>query len=133
VREEGVVLEDGIDRTVVRGQAGDVPARELDAAGVRLLEAGDHPERGRLPRPRRAEQGEELSALHLEVDRGDRDHVAVALADPDQADVDLLGARCRTGLAVTPPCLSRGYRRLLVWLESAGRMSAPYNAARCGS
>src|SRR5262249_17754702 len=114
VREEGVVLEDRVHLTVVWRQARDVLAAQLDAAFVGLLEAGDHPQRRGLARARRAEQCEELAPLHLEGERGDRDHLAVALAYADQADIGGLAARGQAGLGVTPRCLSRGYRRLLL-------------------
>jgi hypothetical protein len=44
--------------------------------------------------------------------------------------VEVLGALRIAGSAFTPPCLRRGYSRLLVWLRLAGRMCAPYNAVR---
>src|SRR5438093_13779760 len=50
VRKERVVLEDGVDVTRVRRQSGDVAPGELDPAVVRPLEAGNQPQRGRLPR-----------------------------------------------------------------------------------
>ena len=50
------------------------------AAGVRLLEAGDHAQRRRLARARRAEQREELAVRDVQVDVVDRDDVAVGLA-----------------------------------------------------
>ena len=61
VREERVVLEDRVDVARVRRAARDVLAAERDAAGVGLLEAGDHAQRRRLARARRAEQREELA------------------------------------------------------------------------
>ena len=47
---------------------------------VRLLEAGDHAQRRRLARARRAEQREELAVRDVQVDVVDRDDVAVGLA-----------------------------------------------------
>ncbi len=51
VREEGVVLEDGVDVAVEGWDAGDILAVEADRALGRDLEAGDHAQRRRLPRP----------------------------------------------------------------------------------
>ncbi|CAM5743804.1 hypothetical protein SHIRM173S_02574 [Streptomyces hirsutus] len=42
VREEGVGLEDGVHRPLVR-QRGDVLVAETDGAGGGFLQAGDHP------------------------------------------------------------------------------------------
>jgi len=83
-------------------------------ARVGLLEAGDHPQRGRLPGTRGTEQGEELASVHLEIERVNGDHLAVALGDPDQANVGGLGARAGAGLGFTPGGLGRGYGLLLV-------------------
>ena len=87
VREERIVLEDGVDVPVVRGPAGDVDAAELHAAGVGALEAGDDPERRRLARPGGPEHGEELAASDLQVDPVHGDDVAVGLPDSAQDDV----------------------------------------------
>jgi hypothetical protein len=81
VREERVVLEDRVHVAGVRRAAGDVLAAQLDAPRVGTLEAGDDPQRRRLPEPGRAEHREELAARDLEVDRVDGDDVAVGLAD----------------------------------------------------
>ena len=89
VREERVVLEDRVDVARVGRQLRDVLAAELDAALVRLLEARDHAQRRRLAGAGRAEHGEELAAPDLQVDAVDRGDVAVALAQPGDADVDL--------------------------------------------
>jgi hypothetical protein len=72
MREQGVALEDGVARPPERGQAGDVVAVEVDAALARVLEAGDHAQRGRLAAAGRAEHGEELAApdVHHHVVHG---------------------------------------------------------------
>ena len=95
VWEQGVVLKDGVDRAVERRDAGRVAAVELDPAEVGLLEARDQAQRRRLPRPRRPEQGEELTTGDLAVDAIDRDHVAVALTQTDQPNVDRFAQRPR--------------------------------------
>ena len=89
VREEGVVLKDRVDVARVRGKSRHVFAAELDRAFVRPLEPGDHAQRRRLARARRAEHREELAATDLEIDPVDGGHVAVALAQAGKADVDL--------------------------------------------
>src|ERR1700729_4256324 len=67
VRKDHVRLEDGVDRALVRRRVGQIDAVEQDLAGGRLLEPGDHPERDRLPAPRRTEQREELPGRNAEV------------------------------------------------------------------
>src|SRR5205085_104275 len=61
VREERVVLEDGVDIALGRRHARDVDAAELHAAAVGLLEASDHAQRRRLAGAGWAEQREELA------------------------------------------------------------------------
>ena len=63
------------------GLADDVDAVEEDPALVRLLEAGDHPQRRGLAAPARAEQSEERAAVDLEVQVAHRHEVAEALGD----------------------------------------------------
>ena len=63
VREQRVVLEDGVDVAVVRRDVGDVLAAEQDRAGRRLLEAGDHAQHRRLAGAGRPEQREELAVV----------------------------------------------------------------------
>ena len=70
------------------GDVRDVDPVEQDAPARRALEAGDHPQRRRLPAAGRAEQREELARRHVEVDAVDRDVVAELLAqllEPDLA------------------------------------------------
>ena len=45
----------------------DDPAADADGPLGRLLEPGDHPQGGRLPTARRAQQDEELSIGHVEA------------------------------------------------------------------
>ena len=59
---------------------------ELDAAGVGLLEAGDHPQRRGLAAARGAEQREELALSDLEVEAVDGDLVAEPLHQPGQGE-----------------------------------------------
>src|ERR1700694_3793697 len=50
VREERVVLENGVGVALVWGQRCDVASAELDPTGVRTLETGDDPQQRRLAR-----------------------------------------------------------------------------------
>ena len=71
VGEEGVVLEDHPDLAALGRHpgavAGDGHARDLDGAGLGLLEAGDQAQQRRLAAAGRAEQGDELAALDAEL------------------------------------------------------------------
>ena len=88
MREEGVVLEDGVDVALERAGVPVTSARRGGSCpAVGMLEAADHAQRRRLAAARRAEHREELAALDLErqvVDRGD---VVEALGDALEADV----------------------------------------------
>ena len=77
--KQRVVLEDGVHVAVERRHAGHVTAVEQDAPLGGLLEAGDHAQRRGLARAGRAEHREELAVRDVEVDAGDRLHVAEAL------------------------------------------------------
>ncbi len=68
VREERVSLEDHVDVSLGGGHIGHVAALEEDPSLGRLLEPGDHPQRGRLAAARRAEQREELSLADRQAD-----------------------------------------------------------------
>src|SRR4029079_15780888 len=68
MREEGVVLEDGVDVAAMGKRIGDVGAVKEDLAGGRLFEAGDHPEGSRLPAAGRPEERKEFAAGDLQVD-----------------------------------------------------------------
>jgi hypothetical protein len=61
VREQGVLLEDGVDVALVRRDVDTSTPSSRPARG-RQLEAGDHLEQGRLAAAGRAEHGEELAA-----------------------------------------------------------------------
>jgi len=87
VREEGVMLEDGVDVAPVRRHAGDRPAGQDDLADGRLLEARDHPECRRLAATRRSKEAVERAAGDAQVHPVDRGHVPEALRDIDNLDV----------------------------------------------
>src|SRR4029453_16360853 len=54
-----------------------IPPGDMDAAGVRQHEAGDHAQRRRLAAARRAQQGEELAGGDVERHPVDGHHAAV--------------------------------------------------------
>lgn len=87
VREERVALEDRVDGAFVRRQGGDVLVAETDGARRRVLESGDHPQRGGLSAAGGAEQGEERALRDGQVQRVDGREGAVGLADPGEADI----------------------------------------------
>ena len=97
VREQRVVLEDGVDVPGVRRHLRNVAAAELDPPGVRPLEPGDQPEQRGLARSGGPEQGEELARPDHQVHVGERGHVAVPL--PQAGDMDRrTRTTCRGGL-----------------------------------
>jgi hypothetical protein len=86
VREERVVLEDGVDVALEGCRARDVATGELHRAAGRLLEAGHETQHRGLARPGRSEHREELAVGDLEVDAVDGTDVAEVLLEPGQAD-----------------------------------------------
>ncbi len=84
VREERIALEHRVDRAPVRLGVGDVLAGQGDRAGRRRLETGDHPQRGGLAAPGRAEQREERTAGYVEVEVVDGRELAERLGDVAQ-------------------------------------------------
>jgi len=64
----------------------DVLALQEDAALGGQLEAGDHPQRRRLPRARRTEHREELAVVDVEVDPVDRDDGEVPVGLDERCD-----------------------------------------------
>ena len=85
VREERVVLEDGVDVTLEGRALGHVDTVEQDLAARGQLEAGDHPQDGRLARAGRPEQGQELTVRDVQVDSGDGQDLAERLHQAAQA------------------------------------------------
>ena len=88
VREEGVVLKDGVDVAGVRRHSCDVGAGKFDRAGIGLLESGDHAKHRCLARAGRAEAGEELPVVDVEIDIVHRNDVTELPAKSTQADGD---------------------------------------------
>jgi hypothetical protein len=90
VGEQRVLLEDHVDVAPEGGDPDHVAAVEQDLAGGRFLEAGDHPQGGRLAAARGAQHGEELALGDAQVHLlHGPDVVAAAgefLLHPDQLD-----------------------------------------------
>ena len=89
VREERVVLEDGVRRALVGRDVGDVGVAQVDGAGGDGLEAADHPQRRGLPAAGGSEHREELSGLDLQVQIVDRDEVVKTLRHRFNPNVSL--------------------------------------------
>src|SRR6201999_4198041 len=68
VWKQGVVLEHHADIALVRRQARDVLAVELDRAAIDAEQAGDDAQQGGLAAARRAEQRDELALGDGEID-----------------------------------------------------------------
>ncbi|MNS96271.1 hypothetical protein D3C72_1305620 [compost metagenome] len=66
VREQGVILEYGVDVALVRRQSGGLDAVDADGTSTRLLEASDQPQAGSLARARGAEHREELAVMNVD-------------------------------------------------------------------
>ena len=81
MREERVALEDHRHVAATGTPARHVALAEKDPSGSRLLKPGDQPEERRLPAPGGADDREELALTDLEVERGERLDVAVALCE----------------------------------------------------
>ena len=86
MREQRVALKHRVDRPPVGAHAGHVPPAHADPAGGRVLEPGDHAQRGGLAAARRADDREELAALDLQVEAAHGDQVAEALLDSRDVD-----------------------------------------------
>jgi hypothetical protein len=89
MREQRVVLEDGVHAPLERRQVGDLGLADVDRAGGDLLEAADHPQRRGLAAARRAEQGEELAVLDGKRQIVDRGEFPEPFRDPIEPDVSV--------------------------------------------
>ena len=96
VREQRVILEDGVDVAEIRRLPRDVDPRELHGPFVGPLEAGDHAQQGRLARAGRAEHREELAVGDLEIDAVGGHDRAEAFADAGEAHRGCAGTRAGT-------------------------------------
>ena len=86
VREQRVLLEDGVDVALVGWDGGDVDTLEQHAAGRRAFEPGDHLQQRGLAAAGRAEQREELTPPDGEVGPFDGDEGAELLAHSVEHD-----------------------------------------------
>src|SRR5262249_43097755 len=106
VRVEGVVLEDHRDVALLRRLVGDVDVLDEDRAVRDVLEPGDHPQHGRLPTARGADEDDELARVDLECDLVDGlDAVGVDLGHRVEANAHVAtspGSRSAAGSA--SPC-----------------------------
>ena len=103
VGKERVLLEHGVDVALVGRHSGDVGTLEKDPSRGRLLEAGDHLQRGGLAAAGGSEHGEELTPPDGEVGVLDGDEVAVLLAHVIESD-DVAGCRrIRCAVSVQNP------------------------------
>ena len=88
VRVERVALEHHRDVAVARRHVVDDPVADPDRAAGDVLQAGDHPQRGRLAAARRADEDHELAVADVEVEILDRRRtVGVDLADVFERDL----------------------------------------------
>jgi len=82
-----VVLEHHRDVAIARGYVVDDPIADSQRAAGDLLEPGDHPQGGRLPATRRADEHQELAFVDLQVESVDRlEPVRVDLVDALERD-----------------------------------------------
>ena len=86
MREKRVVLEDHADVAPVGRHRRDRVVVDVDLAGGRDLEPGQHHQRRRLARAGGPEQRDELAGRDIERDVVDRDHGAVSLLDAVEDD-----------------------------------------------
>ena len=92
VRIQRVVLEDHRDVAIARRQVVDDLVADQQLTLRDVLQAGDHPQRGRLAAARRADEDHELAVLDVEVHVLDGlGAVGVALGDVVQLDVGHAG------------------------------------------
>ena len=67
MREKGILLEHGVQRPFVWRDSGNVLALEQDGALGDRGESGNHPEHRGLSAAGRAQQGDELAFLYVEI------------------------------------------------------------------
>ena len=87
VREQGVVLEHHADVAPARRQVDHVAPIDQDAAGGRVDEPGDDPQRRRLAAAGRSQQREKLAVADIQIERLQGNRGAVAALDPFEPDL----------------------------------------------
>ena len=86
MREERVVLEDGVHIASIRGQRRSVPPVDQDLPALGLLESRHQPQDGSLPASTGTQQREEFSPPYLKRKTLKRRMFPVALADAPKLD-----------------------------------------------
>ena len=98
MRKQRVVLEHHVDGPLMRQHRRDVAAVEQDAALVRRLETGEHPQQRGLAAAARPQQREELAGPDVERQPVHRAEIAERLGDALDAEqrhvVSRIGRRC---------------------------------------
>jgi hypothetical protein len=123
VRIERIALEDHRDVAVAGGEVVDDAVADPDLALGDLLQAGEHPQRGRLAAARRADDHHELAVLDLQLEIVDR-------LRPIRIDlVDVLVGDLGHGDAELTSCGSNGGSSSAA---SPGRSAAPRRCAPVG-
>ena len=115
VRVERVALEDHRDVAILGRHVVDDAIADAEGAAGDLLEAGDHPQAGRLAAARRPDEDHELAVTDLEIKVLDGVKIAVHL-------VDVFERHGRHGETSTPGRSSRA----LASGRRSGRGRAPY-------
>ena len=93
--KQRVGLEHHVDRPFVGREPGQIAPIEHDPAGTRRLEAGEHPQQGRLAAAGRTEQAENLAANDVEADVIDGPRLAEVF--DDFVDLQEMGVGFGTG------------------------------------
>ena len=89
MREQGVVLEHRVDRSLMRRQVRDLIPIKEDRPFGDVLETGDHAQQSSLATARRAQKGEEF--IVLDGQRNPLQRCEIAIAFHSVADVDCIG------------------------------------------
>ena len=126
VRKQGVTLEDRVNGPFVGRQHGNIASAEQDIAFGRMLEAGDHPEQGRLAATGRTEQRQKLVLLDGQGDIVDGPNLFGA-GPENLGDVSYIDGRPDIplpgrGLVVPGHGLSLGRRRFFRRYQKVGSL-----------
>ena len=66
--EKGVTLKDGVDVSLIGGQVAYILAHKNDVSLIGAFKAADEPQRGRFAAAGRAQQGEKLIVINIQID-----------------------------------------------------------------
>ena len=86
MRVERVGLEHHRDAALLRGEVVHHDVVDQDLAGIRVLEARDEAQQGRLPAARRADEDDELARPDRQVDAADHGRAPEGFRQPAQHD-----------------------------------------------